>query len=140
MAGDRHHFGVYGIWQQSGRIVLVRKTRGPYKGLLDLPGGSPERDESELATLSRELQEECGVELARTISSAHFEIRVDRDSTGQPIDFLHVGVISHVEVAGSARSINDEDVAGVVLATAEHAKQFSPLVLEALRCFPELRR
>ncbi|MGC4943390.1 NUDIX domain-containing protein [Kribbella sp. DT2] len=54
-----HHFGVYALWRQDARLVLVRKTRGPYDGLLDLPGGSPEPGESELATLRRELREEC---------------------------------------------------------------------------------
>ncbi|TDC21873.1 NUDIX domain-containing protein [Kribbella albertanoniae] len=55
------HFGVYGVWLQAGRLVLVRKSRGPYDGLLDLPGGSPEAGESEVDTLRRELREECGV-------------------------------------------------------------------------------
>ena len=41
--------------------MLVRKSRGPYTGLLDLPGGSPEHAESIIHTLSREIKEETGV-------------------------------------------------------------------------------
>lgn len=40
------HYGIYGAFLQSGKLVTVRKARGPYTGWLDLPGGSPERGES----------------------------------------------------------------------------------------------
>lgn len=40
------HYGVYGAWCQNGRVVAIRKARGPYTGMLDLPGGSPEGDET----------------------------------------------------------------------------------------------
>ncbi|ONI67793.1 hypothetical protein BWI15_32420 [Kribbella sp. ALI-6-A] len=133
------HFGVYALWRQDARIVLVRKARGPYSGLLDLPGGSPERGESELVTLRRELREECGVELARVLAGTAFEFHVDRDSAGRPIDFTHTGVISHVEVSGPVvHDITAEDVRGAVLATAADSALFSPLVLQALRHFPDL--
>jgi 8-oxo-dGTP pyrophosphatase MutT (NUDIX family) len=124
------HFGVYAIWQQEGRLVLVRKTRGPYDGLLDLPGGSPEPGESHLDTLRRELPEECGVELSRVLESVTFEFHVSRDSCGRPIDFTHTGVISRVEVAGPVvHDIVAEDVRGVVLATATDAPRRDPASL-----------
>jgi 8-oxo-dGTP pyrophosphatase MutT (NUDIX family) len=132
------HSGVYALWRQDARIVLVRKTRGPYEGL-DLPGGSPEPGESQHTTLRRELQEECGVELARVLAGTAFEFHVDRDSSGRPIDFTHTGVIAHVEVLGPVvHDIASEDVGGVVLGTATDAAMFSPLVLQALRQFPDL--
>ena len=55
------YYGVYGIWRQNGLIVAIRKGRGPYLGMLDLPGGSPQPGETSGETLERELQEECGV-------------------------------------------------------------------------------
>lgn len=134
------HFGIYGVWRQAGRLVLVRKARGPYDGLLDLPGGTPERGESADATLRRELLEECGVELTHVLETAPFEIRVGRDSSGRPIDFTHAGLISHVKVEGPVQQdITAEDVRGVVLATTADASTFSPLTLEALGQFPDLR-
>lgn len=36
------HVGVYGAWLQDDRLVTVVKSRGPYTGWFDLPGGSPE--------------------------------------------------------------------------------------------------
>ena len=55
------HIGVYGIIIQDKKIVLIKKSRGGYKGKLDLPGGGMEHTESPIETLHRELQEEAGV-------------------------------------------------------------------------------
>lgn len=135
------HFGVYAVWRQDGRVVLVRKTRGPYDGLLDLPGGSPEPGETQLETLEREMREECGVELTRVLDSVAFEVHVGCDSSGRAVDFTHTGVISRVEVAGPVvHDLVAEDVRGVVLVDVDDPRDqqaFSPLVVEALRLFPE---
>ena len=54
------HLGVYGLIQDESKtkILTIKKSRGPYKGKLDLPGGRPEGSESFIQTLSRELKEE----------------------------------------------------------------------------------
>lgn len=73
------------------------------------------------------------------VDSAAFEFQVGRDSSGRPVDFTHSGVVSRVEVASDVvEDITAEDVRGVVLATAADVGRFSPLVVEALRRFPEL--
>lgn len=33
-----NHFGVYGICQRDGRLLVIHKGRGPYSGRYDLPG------------------------------------------------------------------------------------------------------
>jgi 8-oxo-dGTP pyrophosphatase MutT (NUDIX family) len=133
------HFGVYALWQQEARLVLVHKARGPYEGLLDLPGGSPEPGEPPLITLRRELHEECGVSLTRVLDTRTFEFQLTRNSAGQPINFTHTGLITLVEVNDPVtQDITAEDVRGTALATAAHTHLFSPLVHEALRHFPHL--
>ena len=39
---QREHFGVYAACLDRGRVLAVRKNRGPYRGRLDLPGGTQE--------------------------------------------------------------------------------------------------
>ena len=136
------HVGVYGVWRVEGSLVLVRKTRGPYTGLLDLPGGSPEPGETIAENLARELREETGVELVAHAEPWAFSFHVDQDSRGEPIDFQHRGWIAEVEVRGRLRlDIVDEDVAGATLLEAGTSAGVSPLVREALRLLPgEFRR
>lgn len=57
------HLGIYGILEKDNNILLVKKTRGPYKGLWDLPGGRPEFGESIFETLKREIHEETGISI-----------------------------------------------------------------------------
>lgn len=93
MAPAQHHFGVYAHIRHADQILLVHKTRGPYTGLLDLPGGTPEPGESWAQTLERELHEELGVTLTVTGDFKPFSIHVHHSSTGEPINFHHHGVV-----------------------------------------------
>jgi 8-oxo-dGTP pyrophosphatase MutT (NUDIX family)/N-acetylglutamate synthase-like GNAT family acetyltransferase len=80
------HRGVYGIWRQAnGGVVAVHKSRGPYTGLLDLPGGRPEAGETPEATLLRELDEECGVRRATPISWHQATCTVPLDANGRMV-------------------------------------------------------
>ena len=54
------HLGVYGLIERGEEFLVVNKSRGPYKGLLDLPGGRPQHGEEPFKTLKRELKEETG--------------------------------------------------------------------------------
>ena len=55
-----HHLGVYALIfsEDQSEILLIEKSRGPYKGLYDLPGGSLEPGENLEQTLVREVKEE----------------------------------------------------------------------------------
>jgi 8-oxo-dGTP pyrophosphatase MutT (NUDIX family) len=48
------HVGIYGLIEQDVSILVVRKSRGTYKGLFDLPGGRPSQGEDLLDALNRE--------------------------------------------------------------------------------------
>ena len=110
------HYGIYGAWLEDGKLVTVRKARGPYLGMLDLPGGSPEGNEPREQTLERELFEECGV-TGITVRSWHeFDLFVEFTSAGEPLGEHHRGLIALVDVATRVQSIHDlEDVAAVEL-------------------------
>ena len=55
------HVGCYGIARNEGKVLLIRKGRGPYTGLLDLPGGGIEYGEKPNDTIRREFMEEVGI-------------------------------------------------------------------------------
>ncbi|MFC3299342.1 NUDIX domain-containing protein [Arthrobacter agilis] len=110
------HYGIYGAWWQDGALVTIRKSRGPYLGMLDLPGGSPEAAETPIETLERELLEECGVTGINVGSWHRFDFLVEFTSAGAPLNEHHRGLLALVEVATPVTSIRDvEDVAAVEL-------------------------
>jgi len=41
-SNERFHVGAYGILIKDGKILLIKKSRGAYKGMYDLPGGGIE--------------------------------------------------------------------------------------------------
>ena len=71
------HSGAYGVLTNAlgSEILLIRKSRGPYTGLLDLPGGQIEPGESPEDAVRREFAEETGLDI-------HVESRIgDFDRT-----------------------------------------------------------
>ena len=61
----RHtHLGAYGLALRGSEALLVLKSRGPYLGCWDLPGGRIEFGESPEGAVARELEEETGLHLA----------------------------------------------------------------------------
>ena len=50
---------------QGGHLVLIRRTKEPYKGLLALPGGKLEPRETPAEAAKREMLEETGLKLGR---------------------------------------------------------------------------
>lgn len=129
------HCGVYGVWLQNGLVVAIRKARGPYTGMLDLPGGSPESGETAIDTLERELHEECGVKSIHVTSWHAFDFHLDRSRSSEPIQFHHTGLIALVTVQDEVHSVRDvEDVKGIELIdpTQYSAEEFTPAFSYAL--------
>ena len=59
------HVGAYGFIIRDNKIALIKKARGGYTGLLDIPGGGIEHDETPVDALKRELMEEAGVTVVK---------------------------------------------------------------------------
>jgi len=93
------HVGAYGFIIKDGKIALIKKARGGYKGLLDIPGGGIEHTESPEDALKRELMEEAGVTVKNyqllKATSRTFKWDVDEKLIE---DLHHIGILYKVEV------------------------------------------
>lgn len=93
------HVGAYGFLIRDGKIALIKKARGGYKGLLDIPGGGIEHNETPVEALKRELMEEAGVTVSQyellTATSRTFEWQMEEEVIE---DLHHIGILYKVEV------------------------------------------
>ena len=93
------HVGAYGFIIKDNKIALIKKARGGYKGLLDIPGGGIEHDETPVDALKRELMEEAGV----TVTDYHLITATSRTFKWQMEESLiedlhHIGILYKVDV------------------------------------------
>lgn len=52
------YLGVYGVYFQNNQVLVIKKSRGPYTGQYDLPGGGLQFEENVEQCLKREFLEE----------------------------------------------------------------------------------
>lgn len=92
------HTGIYGLIlnEQCSKILLIKKVRGPYKGLYDLPGGSPNFEETLEQTLEREILEETGLEIISMVQLVTLVTIFKKGVT----NYRHLGVIYSVVARG----------------------------------------
>jgi ADP-ribose pyrophosphatase YjhB (NUDIX family) len=134
------HFGVYALIfdkKDPKRILLINKTRGPYKGMYDLPGGSPEPTELLEETLVREVKEEtsCDVKGSKQIGAASALFNYTNNEKGKTL-FRHIGVIYQCLISGTPRSDGDgEDAGGCIWLSISEVKKskVTPFVLQSLK-------
>ena len=86
------HIGVYGLIINDNKVVLIKKTGGPYDGKLDLPGGSFEFGETPEEVLKRELLEEIGVEIKEYQLIDANSVKFDWNYNGQDLKWHHIGI------------------------------------------------
>lgn len=93
------HVGAYGFLIRDQKIALIQKARGGYTGLLDIPGGGIEHNETPVEALKRELMEEAGVTISKyqllTATSRTFQWLMEEDVTE---DLHHIGILYQIEV------------------------------------------
>lgn len=88
--------GAYGIALKDNSILLINKVKGPFTGLLDLPGGGIEAGEHPEEALKREFAEEVVMKFRSTIfvERCSFQFEVNKD--GQNFYFYHYGYLYQV--------------------------------------------
>lgn len=93
LPGEHFHVGVYGILIKNKKILLIKKSRGAYRGMFDLPGGGIEYGEKVEDTLKREFIEETGITLSDYSFLGNNENFCDYlNETGEPRKLHHLGL------------------------------------------------
>ena len=121
------HHGVYGVILREDNILLVLKTRGPYKGLWDLPGGRLEKGESKEQALIREISEETGVKVEK--------FRFLKEVTAEFPGFSHKGslyVIEEFDTSFIDLKIDNEDGRGACWRSCRNHEGLTPFALNYL--------
>ena len=90
--------GSYGLIIKDGKIALIKKARGGYKGLLDLPGGGIEYGETPEETLVRELMEEAGVKVVDYKLLTVTSTRIKWHDENFNEDLHQIGILYKVEL------------------------------------------
>lgn len=90
------HIGVYGIYIKDNKVLLIKKSRGPYEGMYDLPGGRIEIGETMEEGLKREFIEEVGCEVTSQIFLSENEYTTE-EYKGKP--FRHFGTYFTVSIS-----------------------------------------
>ncbi|MBC7805810.1 MAG: NUDIX domain-containing protein [Akkermansiaceae bacterium] len=108
---QHRHLGVYGVCILDERVLLIRKARGPYTGLLDLPGGGIEFAEEPEMALQREFREETGLTISNpSIRQAASKLVRHEAEDGVEEELHHVGLIYDVSVSrGSKDTLPEPD-------------------------------
>jgi 8-oxo-dGTP pyrophosphatase MutT (NUDIX family) len=131
------HVGVYGIYIKNNAVLMIKKSRGPYKGMYDLPGGRMEEGETMEEGLQREFVEEVGCELTSQTFLSENEYTTPY-YMGKP--FHHLGTYFTVSlssediktVADGEDSLGAEFVSLDVLDNVEISPIAKPMILKAL--------
>lgn len=90
--------GCYGLIINGDKIALIKKARGGYKGLLDLPGGGIEYGETPEETLVRELMEEAGVKVVDYKLLTVTSTRIKWHDENFNEDLHQIGILYKVEL------------------------------------------
>lgn len=127
----KEHLGIYGvIVNDNNEMLLIKKSRGPYKGRLDLPGGRAEFQETLEETLKREVLEETGLHV---ISCTQLEtiIKIVED---EDAFIRHTAILYAAKVEGDIKTDSDgrdSDGAVWVLCSNLHDYTLSDIAVSA---------
>ena len=103
---ETRHLGVYGLILNKNKIALVRKSRGAYKGKLDLPGGSFEHGERPEETLVREIKEELNAEIKKYELFDSESVVVNWIHHDAEENMHHIGIFYIVSLKGNKLKVD----------------------------------
>ena len=79
--------------ENSEKMLMCRRKKDPYKGLLNFVGGKIEQNEEGMHAAYRELEEETGLRVSDVHQIGAYS-KVDRDPRGRTITVAYLAVIN----------------------------------------------
>ncbi|WP_193744652.1 NUDIX hydrolase [Geomicrobium sp. JCM 19037] len=142
MSRWHRHLGIYGICHDHNELLVIHKTKGPYKGMFDLPGGSINECETLRQALKREFLEETGQNILINHQIGTFDFLVDyrykqTDVTHHIAIFVDVSIehwtTPEIEAQLKGQAVTTNDSSGVEWIGLEEMTELnsSPLVRKA---------
>lgn len=132
-------FGVYGLFFNEGKLLVINKNGGPYINRFDLQGGSLEEAESLTVAMKREFLEETGIEIeiVKSLGVIDFILPWEwREFT----HVHHIGAYYLVNKVGgkliTPKQFDGQDSLGALWVSENEVtvNNASPLVLKAFEC------
>jgi 8-oxo-dGTP diphosphatase len=131
------HLGVYGALAKEDCVLLVKKSRGPYSGKLDLPGGKLEHGETAEEGLAREFMEETGVIVLGSRWLNNLTVVTNFSDERGDISMYQVGLlytITHFDESNLQTEMDEEDSLGaewynISKLTSEQLSPFAKIAL-----------
>jgi ADP-ribose pyrophosphatase YjhB (NUDIX family) len=125
---DRPMVGIGGVVIEDGRALLIKRASEPLRGHWSIPGGTLELGESLQAGVTRELQEETGLEV-RVLDVIEVFDRIFPAEPALPGDSprgprFHYVIVDYLceRISGEPRA--GGDASDVVLAAADELDKF----------------
>ena len=109
MSESKIYLGVYGILVREGKVLFIKKARGPYIGKYDLPGGGINFGETIADALRREILEEAGTHLKKADFVGINEYRCEYQKEGKMRSFHHIGFYYRVEIKNGDKLKTEAD-------------------------------
>jgi len=137
--------GVYGLLILENKILMIKKSRGPYKGKYDLPGGKIEERESLETALKREFIEETGLEIEIKDFIANSEVDEHyKNDSGEDREIYLIGSYYFVNIkSGEIKETPDgQDSLGAIFVDLNEIKKenTSRLSFEIIEKYAETKK
>ncbi|MDF2578131.1 MAG: putative (di)nucleoside polyphosphate hydrolase [Chlamydiales bacterium] len=135
---DHNHTGIYAIIIKGEQLLTIKKGKGPYKGLLDLPGGTPIHSEHPLTTVIREVKEETGVTVHEALLWDNLSTLYNYTENNKQHRLHHTGMVYRVDSfddKGLLEELSYEDSLGAYWLDPIEAnlEQLTPFTAEVIQ-------
>jgi len=123
------NIGAYGLVKDNDRILLTRHENGPYKGLLDLPGGNFLHGETARQCVTREMEKESDIDITDLKLSDVLTDRIKWNNNDSMEDLHLICILFNINA--TINNIKNNNLSWFKLESIE-TSMLTPIALKAL--------